>query len=393
MRKVTRSLISDVMQALAGCCLVPSTVQPPAWLDGPGPFPADEVLPARNALIHVPGFAEGKPGSIIPPTPRFFNFWALDYDFDPDALDPYAWLAFLDELWPDDLVSIAVLQMWFGYCLTSDTSQHKILGILGPRRSGKGTIARILSAMVGGDNTVAGPTLSSFATDFGLATLIGKSLAIIDDARLSGRSDVAIVTERLLTISGEGTLSIARKYKEDWTGKLRTRLVLISNELPRIADPSSALVGRMILLQTTQSFYGREDHGLFDRLKAELPGILLWAIEGWKELRKTGHFVQPKSGEDLIEEMDRLGNPVGAFLKDRCIIGPGHEVMVKELFHAWQVWCTANGHRHPRTAQEFGKDLRAILPNLKIARPLDTGHQRIYQGVNLKDPNAIDGNF
>ena len=37
----------------------------------------------------------------------------------------------------------------FGYCLTGDTAQQKIFMIVGPRRSGKGTIARILRALVG----------------------------------------------------------------------------------------------------------------------------------------------------------------------------------------------------------------------------------------------------
>jgi len=37
---------------------------------------------------------------------------------------------------------------------------------------------------------------------------VNKSLAIISDARLSGRTDQAIVTERLLSISGEDSLTI-----------------------------------------------------------------------------------------------------------------------------------------------------------------------------------------
>jgi hypothetical protein len=38
-----------------------------------------------------------------------------------------------------------------------------------------------------GDDNVAGPTLSSLGGEFGLQPLIGKPLAVVSDARFSGR--------------------------------------------------------------------------------------------------------------------------------------------------------------------------------------------------------------
>jgi putative DNA primase/helicase len=87
-----------------------------------------------------------------------------------------------------------------------------------PRRSGKGTIARVLTALLGRDSVVS-PTLASLQTPFGLAPLIGKPLAIISDARLGSRSDQAAITERLLSISGEDGLTIDRKFMPSWTGR------------------------------------------------------------------------------------------------------------------------------------------------------------------------------
>ena len=102
----------------------------------------------------------------------------------PRRRAPAAWLAFLEELWPDDPESIAALQEFFGYVISGRLDLHKILLIVGPTRGGKGTIARILGKLIGPAN-VAGPTLSSLSGDFGLAPLIGKPLAVISDARLS----------------------------------------------------------------------------------------------------------------------------------------------------------------------------------------------------------------
>src|SRR6185436_21188349 len=68
--------------------------------------------------------------------------------------------------------------------------------------------------------------------------------------------------ERLLSISGEDTLTVNRKYRDQWTGKLPSRLHVISNELPRLGDASTAVVGRIILLLLTRSWLGKEDHEL-----------------------------------------------------------------------------------------------------------------------------------
>jgi len=70
------------------------------------------------------------------------------------------------------------------------------------------------------------------------------------------------VVERLLSISGEDTLMVNRKYKQQWTGKLPTRLHVISNELPKLGDASQAIVGRIVLLLLSRSWLHKEDHGL-----------------------------------------------------------------------------------------------------------------------------------
>ena len=66
-------------------------------------------------------------------------------------------MTFLASLWPSDGESISTLQEWFGYCLLPDTRQQKIALLVGPKRSGKGTVARILKKLVGQANTCADP--------------------------------------------------------------------------------------------------------------------------------------------------------------------------------------------------------------------------------------------
>jgi putative DNA primase/helicase len=383
-RKVTSGLVTNVVQAVGGLTLLPGSITPPAWLFGDGPFPANEVLAAKNALVHLPSLVAGAKDFSCPPTPRFFSTNALDYDFAINAPAPVQWLEFLAKLWPNDAAAIRFLQTWFGYCLTPDTSQQKILIIVGPKRSGKGTIARVLRAMIGPQN-VAGPTFSSLATNFGLWPLIGKTLAIFGDARLSGsRNDQEVIVERLLDISGEDALTVDRKNMAPVDLKLSTRLMLLSNELPRLNDASGALASRFLLMHTPRSWYGKEDTKLTEKLLTELPGILLWAIEGWRLLREQGRFIQPESGGDLLEAMADLSSPVSVFVRECCETGVGLQVPKGELYSRFKEWCESKGMKNAPLESTFGRDLLAACPSVRAARPRE-GEVRVqaYTGIKL----------
>jgi putative DNA primase/helicase len=378
--KPNAQMVGSVLDALRAAAHLDAAISPPAWLDGVEGPEADTILACANGLLHLPTLR------LLRHTPSFFTHNALDFAYDARAPEPTQWLDFLDQLWPDDPESIATLQEIFGYCLTPDTRQQKAFMVVGPRRSGKGTIGRVLTRLIGEHNCVS-PTLAGLGTNFGLAPLIGKQLAIISDARLSGRADQHAIAERLLSITGEDGLTIDRKYAPAWTGQLSSRFLILSNELPRLADVSGALAGRFILLLLRESFYGREDQDLTSKLLNELPGILNWAIAGWARLGSFGRFRQPTSATEALEQLEDLSSPIGAFVRERCDIGAAYSVSVIGVFNAWTGWCMSQGREHTGTAQSFGRDLRAAVPGLKTARPREGGGRvREYQGLRLTPP-------
>ena len=385
-RKVSTRLIGDVTNALRSVASLPGCVHPPAWVDGAtGPDPLD-VLACRNGLIDL------TTGRLSDPDPRFFTLNAVAFDYRDDAPRPAEWEKFLLSLWGAaadspatdfDADSLNAIQEWFGYLLTCDTSLQKMLAVIGPRRSGKGTILRVLGQLVGARN-YAGTTLGSLADRFGLAPLLDKSVAVFSDARLSGRADTALIVERILSITGEDVQGVDRKHLGTMQAKLNTRFVFVSNELPKLTDSSGALTGRMILLRLTRSFFGKEDTRLADRLSTELPGILLWAIDGLRRLRERGRFVQPVSGRDLLCDMEELASPVGAFVADRCIIDPSGTTPVKDMFGEWERWCKDNARDHTGTSQSFSRDLHAVVPTLATRRVGPrSARARVYHGIRV----------
>ena len=365
----TRRKIGDVLEALAAVCILRSDIDQPAWLDG---RTTGVIVAVNNGLLDV------ERRCLLPHTPLFFNQTSVPFDYQPEAPRPSRWMNFLTELWPSEPAAIDVLPEWFGYVISGR------LDLLGPTRGGKGVIARVLTALIGKKN-VCGPTLNSLGGEFGLAPLIGKPLAIISDARFVGKNGNVIV-EHLLFISGEDTLTVNRKYRDQWSGKLPCRLHVVSNELPRLGDGSTAVVGRIVLLSLANSWLGKEDHSLEPALQDELSGILNWGLAGLHRLTvKNGNrFTYVASAEEAITTMRDLASPVAAFVRERCEIGPDLSICVDEIYATYKKWAEDNGH--PKLAKHtFGRDLRAAAPRIQMKRPRDhDARVQVYTGIDLR---------
>jgi putative DNA primase/helicase len=369
----------DFIDALRAVAHERTTIRTPSWLSGDELYQAKDIVACSNGLVHIPT------RTLIPHTPRFYVHNAVPFAFEPLAPVPEQWLKFLDDLWGEDEESIRCLQEIFGYLVTGDTTLQKMFLIVGPKRAGKGTIARVLRAMLG-EHNVAGPTLSSFGTNFGLEPLIGKTLAVVSDARIGSSSDTSIIGERLLSISGEDTLTVDRKYKEPVSLQFPTRIAVLSNELPRFNDASGALASRFVVLLLTNSFYGRENPALTQTLLTELPAIFNWALDGAASLSKRGYFLPPKASEEAVRELEDLSSPIGAFVRERCEVGPGHSIAVEALYAEFRSWCSTEGRDRIPTIKMFGRDLRAIVPGIRKTRPRD-GDARfyVYEGIGRKN--------
>jgi putative DNA primase/helicase len=239
-----------------------------------------------------------------------------------------------------------------------------------------------------GRDSVGGPTVSSLSENFGLEPLITKSLAIVSDMRIGTRTDKSTLVERLLSISGEDTITVHRKFRQAWDGKLPTRFMILTNVLPSLSDGSGALAGRFVVLILTVTFFGKEDPGLTLKLAAELPGILNWAIDGHKRLTTRRRFVMPKSSEAAVDDIEMLGAPVRAFIRDCCEVGPKFEVGVDKLWSKYQVWAEQEGRKEAGTKAWFGRDLNSAVPGLKIERPRvkdsNGEERRVYTYVGLR---------
>ncbi|MFO0836895.1 MAG: phage/plasmid primase, P4 family [Phycisphaerae bacterium] len=377
-------LARDVVEALGARLLVRAEVEQPVWLGDPkdGPAnPADWVV-MQNCILDIPAALEGRL-ACRPHTPLWFCANVLPADYDPDARCPQ-WFAFLDDVFDGDLQRVNLLSEWFGYCITSDTSLQAIMLLEGPRRSGKGTTLRQLRRVVGEHNCVA-PRLSTLTELFGLQGLLGKTCAICPDAHL-GSGDKALSTlEILKSISGEDCLEVHRKNLPSVNARLRTRFTIGVNELPHFGDAAGALGSRLLILPYRNSYVGREDRKLEEKLAAEIPGTINWSLEGLRRLRAQGRFTEPGISAEVRRDFERLSSPVAAFLQDCCVMNAKASADRDVLWDAWKAWCERNGH-HSGGRDRFGNRLRLLVPGLLRSQPRrpDGTRGNTYTGIRLR---------
>ena len=370
----TKHKVANVLDAAKAVNHLPRRLDPPFLLpDGSAVDP--ELIVMGNGMLHLPT------RTLRPHSRDLFVITALPFYYDANAPPPLRWLTFLSQIWPDDQASVETLQEIAGYLISGSTSQQKIFALIGPRRSGKGTIFRTLGALLGKENVVS-PTMAALNTQFGLQPLIGKLAALVSDARFNSRHDA--ITERLLSVSGEDLVTADRKYKRAWTGQLPTRFFIATNEMPRFADASGALASRFIALPMVKSFYGSENPNLTAELLTEIPAVFNWALDGLDRLRSRGYFQPPESSRVAVDQMQDLSSPVFAFVKGECVMGEGHSVPVDELWTHWKAWCEIENCRNG-TKSSFARNLKAAFPEISDTRPSINGKRvRVYQGIALR---------
>lgn len=313
-------------------------------------------------------------------TPAVFNLAALPFDYDPAATCPQ-WEGFLQDIFEHDPDARLALQEWFGYFLVGDPGWlQKMFWLIGPKRSGKGTILEVARSLMG--NAATATSLTMLSKDFGRENLIGKNLAIIDDARDPDPRLAHSVVEFLLTLSSGGFTTVARKHRRNWDGALSSNLVAASNTIPRLPDEGGAVSSRLEVIRTKKSFIGHEDTHLGERLMTELPGILNWALNGLDRIRERQRFTQAESAREIRDEVDRGATGATPMVRDLLMQSPTpNQGMAKRDLRVAADWW----------AQQQEDAWRPNRLSIKSAIQAEFPDARDNQRAELPDGTAIRG--
>jgi uncharacterized protein DUF5906/D5-like protein len=388
--KPNRQTVGETRAALAAVCHLNKAIEQPCFLDGRRePSPRD-VLSFPNCLVDV------RTLKTFEPTPDFFTPYACGFPYNADAPEPAQWFAFLKEIFAGEYCDeqIRSLQEVIGYIISSDNSLEKAFLLYGVTRSGKDTIKNMIRALLS-MGSIAGPTLDSLATDFGLSQLIGKALAIIGDARIGAKTNKDLLTENILKIVGRGFFTINRKYGSYWEGALPVKMLILSNMLLKLIDESAAIAGRFVTFRTMVSFLGKEDPDLFERkLLPERDGVLLWALEGLRRVRENGRIYESPISVADRRQLARQSSSSLAFIEERLEIGNFATSTKDDVFAEWQAWCSGNG-LYAGSKSHFMESLRAAsggrIGDCRPDGPAGVVRKRKITGARLL-PKGQEGN-
>lgn len=270
--------------------------------------------------------------------------------YDPNADCPI-WEAFLEQVLIDaDLIRF--LQRAVGYSLTGSTGEQVLFLLYGTGANGKSTVVETLRAMLG-DYALQSPP----------ETLLDRRDGIPNDiARLRGGRFVSAIEtgegrrlaeSMVKTMTGGDTLVARFMRAEFFEFRPEFKLWLATNHKPTIRGTDEAIWRRIRLIPFTVTIPEPERERDFgQRLLAELPGILAWAVRGCAEWQ-AGELGYPDAVRQATADYRDEQDVLGAWIADRCVTRDDIRGLAKALYDDYRSWADQTGEK-PLTQTSFG---------------------------------------
>lgn len=307
--------------------------------------------------------------------------------YDPAAAAP-RWEAFLETVLPD-ADTRDFFQRATGYTLTGDVSAQCLFFLYGSGSNGKSTALRALMDVLGDYALQAAPDLliareGSGGPNNDVAELQGARLVATIEVEDGKRMAQDVVKQ----ITG-GDKVKARFMRQDYFEFEPThKIFLASNHEPRINTQDHAIWRRIkVMPWTVQITDEQKDPHLAEKLRAEMPGILAWAVRGCLEWQKMG-LGEPAAVKEATQAYQAREDVLADFLGECCLLRPALKVTAAALYTAYVKWAEDNSER-ALSKKNFGTRLqegRRIFPGINIGPK----HARGWEGIGLVDTDSAE---
>lgn len=306
-------------------------------------------------------------------------------DYDPKATAP-TWEKFLDRIMAGNAGLIAYLQRLAGYCLTGTIAEHVLPVFYGTGRNGKSTFLAALADVLG-EHLVPLPegmliTRKHQHHPTELMTLRGARLAVSSEIA----SDGTLNESRVKALTGGERIQARGMHQDFGAGFDPTaKIVLVVNHRPRVRDTSAAMWRRVHLVPFEITISeGEVDPGLRDKLKAEAPGILAWAVRGCMEWQRIG-LAPPDEIRMATAAYQQESDVVGRWVSERCLASRDLSAPFGSLWQDFETWLRSvedeeGALEDPISRRGFGQRLDVLGHRGRIG----TGAKKIRSGLALR---------
>lgn len=324
-----------------------------------------ELNPYRNYINLRNGMFNTESFKLDQHHEQFYSTIQIPIEYDSEAKCP-RFEQFLKEIFEGDEERIAVAQEWSGYLLSSETKAQKALILYGTGANGKGVFTDILSMLIGEDN-ISNIPLNELSKGFSRVCLYNKTANISSENETDGKS---FNTQYFKAIVGEDTINAEQKNKPVFSFKPTVKLVLAMNNLPHTVDKSEGYYRRLSILHFSAFFNeDNRDRDLKQKLRKELQGIFLWAMDGLKRLRENNYnFSECESMKKILNQYQKEQNPILEFCEE-CIQEVGNKDFREDnkvVYTSFKNWAGVNGLRNYAqiSSQKFWKEFDACIKSL-----------------------------
>ena len=265
------------------------------------------------------------------------------------------WTRFLNETTQGDAGLQRFLQQVAGYCLTGDVSEHALFFVYGPGGNGKSVFLNVLAGLIGDYATTA-------AMDTFTASAIDKhptDLAMLKGARMVSASETeegrAWAESRIKQMTGGDPIRARFMRQNFFEYRPQFKLIIVGNHKPVLRNVDDAARRRFNIIPFVHK-PAAPDRQLEQKLTAEWPAILAWAIEGALDWQKNG-LVRPAVVAEATNEYFTEQDSVRQWVEECCETG-GRNVCATTaaLFANWSAYALSNGEK-PGTAKWFSQIL------------------------------------
>lgn len=273
------------------------------------------------------------------------------------------WLKFLGETAGNDPEMIEFLQRWAGYCLTGQTIEQVLAFLYGLGGNGKSVFVNALARIMGDYARSAG--METFTASQNerhpeeLARLAGARLVFASETD-SGRK---WAEARVKRITGGEPIPARFMHQNSFEFTPQFKLTILGNHAPTIDNLDDAMRRRFLIVPFTIK-PAEPDLRLEEKLMAEAPGILRWAINGAVKWY-AGRLTRPAKVDQATQEYFAEQDIFASWVQEECDRSPGNSAMFEKtaiLYSSWKDYCLRAGE--PSGSQ---KDFNAKLRRLGLA--------------------------
>jgi putative DNA primase/helicase len=260
----------------------------------------------------------------------------VPHEYDSSSTCP-VWQECLDTYFGGDMDQEAkqdALQEFFGYCLMPHATYKKALLCKGESDCGKSTIPYLLRVLAGQQNCCA-VGVESMDDPRKRAPLRGKLVNLLTELT----SDAMIADGGFKTlVSTEEPILFDEKWLPPVLDVPIAKHVIVTNVLPTINDRSRGTFNRLLLISFNHVIpLAQQDRAIWDKLRAEINGILHWALYGAQRLYLNGGTFT-SVGRLEVEEYRASQNPLTEFVESQCEMDPDAKVGISDFRDKFSNW-------------------------------------------------------